>query len=85
MEINQEKLHVVFGYGEVAQIAQNVLNRIDEEEETDLSQAIIDAVYSELIYTSDQWAVIAYYSEPEAPMAFDEAVQLFIDDLVEVA
>ena len=85
MEIKQEKLHEVFGYGEVAHIAQNVFDRIDEEEEEDLSQAIIDAVDAELIYTNDQWAVIAYYSEPTVPMAFDEAVQSFIDDLVEVA
>lgn len=42
MEIKQEKLHEVFGYGEVAQIARNVFDRIDEEEEEDLSQDIID-------------------------------------------
>ena len=85
MEINLNKITDVFGYGEVATIARNVFNRIDDEEIADMLQAIIDAVDAELIYTADQWAVIAYYSEPDAPMAFDEAVQSFINDLVEVA
>ena len=85
MEIKKEKLHAIFDYDKkVEQIAQNIFDRIDEEEE-DLSQAIIDAVDAELFYTANQWAIIAYYSEPNAPMALNDAIQSFIDDLVKVA
>ena len=55
-----------FGYNKLAEIACDVLDRVDEETATaDMAEAILDAMDCTLIYTSDQWEIIQYYMNPE--------------------
>lgn len=50
----------------VAQIACDVLDRLEEEDmEQDKCEAILQAIDDELIYTSDQWELIKYYMNPD--------------------
>lgn len=82
MEILLSKITEVFGYGEISNIARNILERIDEDE-TDAGEAVSQAMDDELIYTADQWTVIAYYSDPSDPKSFSEACEDFYGDLLE--
>lgn len=82
MIILLNKITEVFGYREISNIARRILERIDEDE-TDASEAVSQAMDDELIYTEDQWAVIAYYSDPESPKNLSEACEEFFGDLLE--
>lgn len=82
MIILLSKITEVFGYGEISNIARNILERIDEDE-TDAGEAVSEAIDSGLIYTADQWTVIAYYSDPSDPKSFSEACEDFYGDLLE--
>lgn len=82
MIILLNKITEVFGYREISNIARRILERIDEDE-TDASEAVSQAMDDELIYTEDQWTVIAYYSDPESPKNLSEACEEFFGDLLE--
>lgn len=82
MIILLNKITEVFGYREISNIARRILERIDEDE-TDASEAVSQAMDDELIYTEDQWAVIAYYSDPSDPKNLSEACEEFFGDLLE--
>lgn len=82
MIILLSKVTEVFGYSEISNIARNILERIDEDE-TDAGEAVSEAIDSGLIYTGDQWTVIAYYSDPESPKNLSEACEDFYGDLLE--
>lgn len=82
MKIILDKITENFGYGEISNIARRILERIDEDE-TDASEAVSQAMDDELIYTEDQWAVIAYYSDPSDPKNLSEACEEFFGDLLE--
>lgn len=82
MIILLSKITEVFGYGEISNIARNILERIDEDE-TDAGEAVSEAIDSGLIYMGDQWTVIAYYSDPESPKNLSEACEDFYGDLLE--
>ncbi len=84
MKINLNKITDNFGYGEMSGVARNVLERVyDNDDETDASEAVSQAMDDELIYTEDQWTVIAYYSDPESPKNLSEACEDFFNDLLE--
>ena len=82
MIILLNKITEVFGYREISNIARRILERIDEDE-TDASEAVSQAMDDELIYTEDQWTVIAYYSDPSDPKNLSEACEEFFGDLLE--
>lgn len=82
MKILLNKITEVFGYREISNVARRILERIDEDE-TDASEAVSQAMDDELIYTADQWTVIAYYSDPSDPKNFAEACEEFFGDLLE--
>lgn len=84
MKIILDKITENFGYGEMSGVARNVLERVyDNDDETDASEAVSQAMDDELIYTEDQWTVIAYYSDPSDPKSFSEACEEFFEDLLE--
>lgn len=82
MIILLNKITEVFGYREISNIARRILERIDEDE-TDAGEAVSQAMDDELIYTADQWTVIAYYSDPSDPKNLSEACEEFFGDLLE--
>lgn len=63
----------------VCEIAESIIERMEEPTEEELRQAMDD----ELIYTEDLWKIMAYYQTPrEANLS--EAMELFYDDLLEI-
>ena len=82
MIILLSKITEVFGYGEISNIDRDILERIDEDE-TDAGEAVSEAIDSGLVYTGDQWTVIAYYSDPSDPKNLSEACEEFFGDLLE--
>lgn len=82
MIILLNKIYEVFGYREISNVARRILERIDEDE-TDASEAVSQAMDDELIYTEDQWTVIAYYSDPSDPKNLSEACEEFFGELLE--
>ena len=84
MKILLNKIADNFGCGEMSDVARNVLERVyDNGDETDAGEAVSQAMDDELIYTADQWTVIAYYSDPSDPKSFSEACEEFFGDLLE--
>lgn len=84
MKINLNKITDKFGCGEMSDVARNVLERVyNNGDETDAGKAVDKAMDDELIYTDDQWTVIAYYSDPSDPKSFSEAYEDFYRDLLE--
>lgn len=69
---------------EIRQMAFSVIELIDDSKE-DLSKEIIDSVDSYFEWEKDKWEIVKKYSfDSNSPLRFDDAVQHFIDDLVEV-
>lgn len=84
MKILLSKITDNFGCGEMSDVARNVLERVyNNGDETDAGEAVSQAMDDELIYTEDQWTVIAYYSDPESPKNLSEACEEFFGDLLE--
>ena len=51
--------------GDFQAVAENVLLRIDEVNEGTIDDDLWQAMNDELIYTEDQWSMIAYYCTPQ--------------------
>lgn len=80
---NSEKINQVFGQCDIREIADNVLSRIDGEEDyEDSYEAINDAMDCELIYTDDIWAIIKYYCTPTTA-DYEKAICDFATELWE--
>lgn len=73
------KLTKYFNYDDkVASIAEMVIDRMDSNTIDELVQCVDD----ELIYYSDQWALIEYYFMPsDEDISLNAAIEKFIDDL----
>ena len=66
---------------EIRQMAFSVIELIDDSKE-DLSKEIINSYFE---WEEDKWEIVKKYSfDSNSPLRFDDAVQHFIDDLVEV-
>lgn len=69
MRINKEKtisnLSQIMSW-KAYSVAENVIDRVEdfEDENSELYDEICQAVDDELIYTEDQWDIIANYIEP---------------------
>ena len=77
----------VFGSWKAEDVAKAVIDRIDEAqiaEGQSLEDAIKDALDLEMIYDDDKWAIVANYSDPDDPMGYGEAEELFLNDLLQV-
>lgn len=81
---NQKNLNDLFGYGEIRNIADTILDRAEEniEDYSDPYDAIVDALNDELIYEDNQWTIMKQYQRP-SEANFTEAVEEFINDLNE--
>lgn len=69
----------------VAQIACDILDRIDPEEAAqDFLEALVCEINSALIYTNDQWQVIQEYINPDeiGSVSFSEVMDRFIEDMM---
>lgn len=76
-----------FGSFKAEDVAKAVIDRIDETHLNDgagLEDLIREALDLEMVYDEDKWAVIANYSDPESPLSYGEAEELFLDDLLQV-
>lgn len=67
----------------VCEIAEAIIERMEDYEEDNLEEALQSAMDDELIYTEDLWAIMAYYTTPQEAN-FDEAMEEFYNDLLEV-
>ena len=71
---------------QVAQIACDVLDRLEEEDmEQDKCEAILQAIDDELIYTSEQWSLIQYYMSPDEigrGKTLSDVIMEFFEDLM---
>ena len=84
MKINEKKFTEVFGFGKLADIASEILDRAGyDREEADASEKIIDALNDSLIYSDDQWEIMKAYQNPEEAN-FQNALEYFINDLLSV-
>ena len=82
---NEEKLTELFGFDEIRNIAEAIIDRAEgyaEESQGDAYDLIVDALNDELIYTVDQWEVMKAYQSPENAN-FNEALDELINDLNE--
>lgn len=85
LQRNEKKLNDLFGWGEIRNITDAIIDRAEgniADYTSNLYEAIIDALNDELIYTADQWEVMKAYQEPK-DANFTEAVEEFINDLNE--
>ena len=85
MKINDKKFTEVFGFGKLADIASEILDRVSDydREEADAIKKVIDALNDSLIYDDDQWEVMKAYQKPEEAN-FQNALDDFINDLLSV-
>lgn len=63
----------------VCEIAESIIERMEEPTEEELRQAMDD----ELIYTEDLWKIMTYYQTPQEAN-LSEAMELFYSDLLEI-
>lgn len=77
MTVNMTKVWDTFGFGEIAEVAEDILSRMDAPYDDDL----FDAIDSGLIWTKDQWTVLAHYCTP-ATADWDAAMEEFTEDLL---
>ena len=85
MKTNDKKIAEVFGFGKLADIASEILDRAgdDDREDVDASEKVIDALNDSLIYYDDQWEVMKAYQNPEEAN-FQNALDEFLNDLLSV-
>lgn len=76
-------LRKVFRHNEkMMKLAQEVINRIDYDAK-EMSDELIEAVDAAIVWTEDKWTIIQYYSTPDHPKRYDDAVCYFLDDLTD--
>lgn len=81
MDLNYDLLNDTFGIWAIMDIAKACAGRMDDGCE-DVSDELWRAMDDEIIYTEDQWALIAYYSEPSDPMTLAQAFDEFHADVM---
>ena len=67
----------------VCEIAEAIIERMEDYEGDNLEEALQSAMDDELIYTEDLWAIMAYYTTPQEAN-FDEAMEEFYNDLLDI-
>ena len=63
----------------VCEIAESIIERMEEPTEEELQQAMDD----ELIYDEDLWEIMKYYQRPNEAN-FNEAMEEFYNDLLDI-
>ena len=67
----------------VCEIAESIIERMEEVSEDEIGDELQYAMDLELIYTEDQWSIMAYYQTPQEAN-LDEAIEEFYNDLLEI-
>ena len=67
----------------VCEIAEAIIERMEDYEEDNLEEALQSAMDDELIYTEDLWAIMAYYTTPQEAN-YDESMNEFYNDLLDI-
>lgn len=67
----------------VCEIAEAIIERMEECTEDEIEDELKYAMDLELIYTEDLWTIMAYYQTPQEAN-FSEAMELFYGDLLEI-
>lgn len=88
MIINKEKTMIklgqMFGW-KALDIAENIIDRVDhfEDESTGLFDELMSSADTELIYTEDQWLIIAEYITPNeiGENNFYDIFNRFVEDI----
>lgn len=85
MKINKRKFVEIFSVGEIADLANSILDRACEDDRNDIAACdkIIDALNDLLIYYDDLWAVMKNYQTPE-DASLQNALDDFLNDLLSV-
>ena len=85
MKTNDKKFTEVFGFGKLADIASEILDRAsdDDREDVDASDKVVDALNDSLIYYNDQWEIMRAYQSP-TEANFQNALEEFLNDLLSV-
>ena len=90
MKINEKLLNeAIFNHftnGDIINLATDVLSRISFEEILfeDLDFIIRDEIDNTIYWTDDQWALIAYYFDPNEGATLSDAFCEFAEELVQV-
>ena len=82
MENLKLKLLRKFNNNEMANIAEDIIDRMDEQTLDEIYNCIDDS----LIYTADQWEVLKYYFSINelTENSFNEAIEQLAEDIAEV-
>ena len=82
MENLKLKLLRKFNNNEMANIAEDIIDRMDEQTLDEIYNCIDDS----LIYTDDQWEVLKYYFSINelTENSFNEAIEQLAEDIAEV-
>lgn len=80
--LNMSIIYDQFGYGDMAGLAENILDRIDVDDvKDDAYEALYQAMDDGMIYTKDQWTMIEYYCTPQ-DANYNTAWEAFEGDLM---
>lgn len=80
--LNMSIIYDQFGYGDMAGLAENILDRIDVDDvKDDAYEALYQAMDDGMIYTDDQWIMIRYYCTPQ-DANYNTAWEAFEGDLM---
>ena len=67
----------------VCEIAEAIIERMEEVSKDEIVDELQYAMDLELIYTEDQWSIMAYYQTPQEAN-FNEAMEEFYNDLLDI-
>ena len=67
----------------VCEVAEAIIERMEEVSKDEIEDELQYAMDLELIYTEDQWSIMAYYQTPQEAN-FNEAMEEFYNDLLDI-
>ena len=87
-EVTAQESFKKFGYGEMADLVIHFFDRFEEEEikkdiENNDDTHFNNCFNDEFIYYDDLWLIMKYYQRPQ-DANFNEAINLFYEDLYEI-
>lgn len=83
IQINKENLRQAFTNYDIYSLAIDCIDRINASEvyEETLYEELTQAIDDTIIYTSDQWLIIGYYSDTTNPIDIFVALSNFAKDI----
>lgn len=65
-------------------LVEDIFDRIDCDNEDDLSECVIQAIDEGLIYYDDEWTVLKHYCTPQ-DADWNTAIEQFVDEMISYA